>query len=182
MSLTAETEVIKVLKIAQLRKVDICKEDNGISDMQSFVVIQNGDVFECFQSGIDAHPFESLPYVLNNAYNEGVKVFDTVSVVVDSYFAGKSVDKVDDYQRGDLSEQFRNDPNTKVKECLSVMTYGWSGDKAGKVITYAYNDKGLPEFTLVPEAEGGVMSSEFVDFVMNSYIEYCKANPSKEAQ
>ena len=52
-----EVEVEKVVKIAQLRKVEICREDNGISDMQAFVVFQKGDTFECCQSGVDGHPF-----------------------------------------------------------------------------------------------------------------------------
>ena len=80
-----EVEVEKVVKIAQLRKVEICREDNGISDMQAFVVFQKGDTFECCQSGVDGHPFESLPSVLNEAYNDGLDKFDTVSIVVDSY-------------------------------------------------------------------------------------------------
>ena len=71
-------EVEKIAKIAQLRKTEICKEDNGISDMQSFVVFQKGDMLECRQSGVDGHPFELLPDVLSDAYNDGLDEFEEV--------------------------------------------------------------------------------------------------------
>jgi len=167
-------EVEKVAKIAQLRKTEICKEDNGISDMQSFVVFQRGDVFECRQSGVDGHPFESLPDVLSEAFSDGLTEFDTVSVVVDSYVRLKK--GVTGYQRGDLAREYKNNPNTDVGEALTVATYGYHGESAGKCVTYVYNDKGLPEFTVIKENDEAVVISGFVDFVMAKFIDFCKRN------
>jgi hypothetical protein len=167
-------EVEKIAKIAQLRKTEICKEDNGISDMQSFVVFQKGDMFECRQSGVDGHPFELLPDVLSDAYNDGLDEFDTVSIVVDSYVRLKKVDSVTGYKRGDLEREYKNNPNAPVSEALTVATYGYDGGSAGKCVTYVYDDNGLPEFTVLKDIEDGVVKSEFVDFVMSRYIEFCK--------
>ena len=162
----------KISKIAQLRKAEICAEDNGISDMQSFVVFHNGDMFECRQSGVDGHPFESLPLVLNDAYNDGLTKFDSISLVVDSFYR----DRINDpnYQKGDLQKDFSNNPMSTVVECLTTVTYGYDGHSVGTVVKYVYNDKGLPEFTLVTDKDHSEMKSEFVDFVMTKYIEFCK--------
>jgi hypothetical protein len=169
-------EVKKIAKIAELRKTELCKEDNGITDMQSFVVFQHGDMFQCAQSGMDGHPFQALPFVLNDAYNEGTSKFDTVSIVVDSYYKPKAQD-ADDYKRGDLAQEFKHNPNTVVRECLSVMTYGWDGGSEGMVVEYKYDDRGQPQFTLINENETAQMKSEIVDTIMTSFIKFCKENP-----
>ena len=167
-------EVEKVAKIAQLRKTEICQEDNGISDMQSFVVFQRGDVFECRQSGVDGHPFESLPDVLSNAFNDGLKEFDTISIVVDSYVRMSKPDGSREYERGELEKEYKNNPKTDVVEALTVATYGYHGGSAGRCVSYVYNDKGLPQFTPIEGQEDQLIKSEFVDFVMSKYIDFCK--------
>ena len=172
-------EVEKIAKIAQLRKTEICQEDNGITDMQSFVVFQRGDVFECRQSGVDGHPFESLPDVLSDAYSDGLTEFDTVSIVVDSYVRLKPVDRIGDYQRGDLAREYKHNPDSPVSEALTVATYGYHGESAGKCVTYVYNDQGLPEFTVVKEHNEAMVKSEFVDFVMSKFIDFCKRSKTK---
>ena len=171
-------EVEKIAKIAQLRKTEICQEDNGITDMQSFVVFQIGDVFECRQSGVDGHPFESLPDVLSDAFNDGLTEFDTVSIVVDSYVR-EGMKPPTDYRRGDLEHEYKNNPNASVVEALTVATYGYHGESAGRCVKYVYNDKGLPEFTVLVENDEAVVRSEFVDFVMSKFIDFCKRNKTK---
>lgn len=168
-------EADKIVKIAQLRKTELCLEDRGVSDMQSFVVFQTGDMFECVQSGVNGHPFESLPSVLNLAYNEGKHKFDTVSLVVDSYVRMKTDNIPKDYKPGDLQQEYKNNPNSSVVEALTVTTYGYHGGSAGKCVKYIYNDAGVPEFTTLSE-EDSTLVSEFVDFVMKNYIEFCKKN------
>ena len=169
------SEVEKITKIAQLRKTEICLEDNGISDMQSFVVFQKGDVFECRQSGVDSHPFESLPDVLSDAFSDGLTEFDTVSIVVDSYVR-EGTKPPTDYRRGDLEREYKNNPSASVVEALTVATYGYHGESAGRCVKYVYNDKGLPEFTVLLENDEAVVRSEFVDFVMSKFIDFCKRN------
>ena len=172
------SEVEKIAKIAQLRKTEICQADNGISDMQSFVVFQRGDVFECRQSRVDGHPFEGLPDVLSDAFNDGLTEFDTVSIVVDSYVR-EGMKPPTDYRRGDLEHEYKNNPNASVVEALTVATYGYHGESAGRCVKYVYNDKGLPEFTVLVENDEAVVRSEFVDFVMSKFIDFCKRNKTK---
>ena len=172
------SEVEKITKIAQLRKTEICLEDNGISDMQSFVVFQKGDVFECRQSGVDSHPFESLPDVLSDAFSDGLTEFDTVSIVVDSYVR-EGTKPPTNYRRGDLEREYKNNPSASVVEALTVATYGYHGESAGRCVKYVYNDKGLPEFTVLVENDEAVVRSEFVDFVMSKFIDFCKRNKTK---
>ncbi len=169
------SEVEKIAKIAQLRKTEICQEDNGISDMQSFVVFQRGDVFECRQSGVDSHPFESLPDVLSDAFNDGLTEFDTVSIVVDSYVR-EGTKPPTNYRRGDLEREYKNNPSASVVEALTVATYGYHGESAGRCVKYVYNDKGLPEFTVLNDSNEAAVRSEFVDYVMSKFIDFCKRN------
>jgi hypothetical protein len=167
-------EVKKVAKIAQLRKTEICKEDKGISDMQSFVVFQRGDVFECRQSGANGHPFDSLPDVLSEAFRDGVGIFDTVSLVIDSYVRIAQPNEVGGYAHGSLEKEFKSQPKTDVREALTVATYGYHGGNAGVCMYYVYDDKGLPEFTVMTDDDTAKVKSEFVEHVMTKYIEFCK--------
>ena len=93
---------------------------------------------------------------------------------MDSYVRLKKVDSVTGYKRGDLEREYKNNPNAPVSEALTVATYGYDGGSAGKCVTYVYDDNGLPEFTVLKDIEDGVVKSEFVDFVMSRYIEFCK--------
>ena len=172
------SEVEKITKIAQLRKTEICLEDNGISDMQSFVVFQKGDVFECRQSGVDSHPFESLPDVLSDAFSDGLTEFDTVSIVVDSYVR-EGTKPPTNYRRGDLEHEYKNNPSASVVEALTVATYGYHGESAGRCVKYIYNDIGLPEFTVLNDSNEAAVRSEFVDYVMSKFIDFCKRNKTK---
>ncbi len=167
-----EQSANRVLEIAQLRKQEICDEDNGITDMQSFVVFERGDIYECRQSGVDGHPFESLPSVLESAFKDGLTKFDTVSIVVDSYVR-EGTKPPTDYRRGDLEHEYKNNPSTSVVEALTVCTYGYDGGVKARCTKYVYGDDGRPQFTAIDDKDSQ-MSSEYVDFVMSKYIQWCK--------
>jgi hypothetical protein len=111
---------------------------------------------------------------LNDAYEDGLRSFDSLSVVVDAYITeGKS----DSYEKGDLRKDFTTNPASSVVECLTVVTYGYDGGSSARVIKYVYNDRGLPEFTLLPEQEASKSKSDVLDFVVSSYIDFCKEQP-----
>lgn len=165
-----------VVEIAQHRKTEICFQGKGVNDMQSFVVFQHGDLFECAQGDINGHPFETLPYVLNAAFNDGKKKFDTISLVVDSYVRLNKDENLAGYKAGDLEYQYKNNPDTSVVEALTVATYGYHGGSAGKCVKYVYDDNGVPKFTKLGDEMG--MESEFVDFVIENFIEFCKKHSS----
>jgi hypothetical protein len=117
---------------------------------------------------------------LNDAYDEGVRNFESLSVVVDAYITeGKSVTEGESegYKRGDLRKDFTTNPASSVVECLTVVTYGYDGGSSARVIKYVYNDRGLPEFTLLPEQEASKSKSDVLDFVVSSYIDFCKESP-----
>ena len=173
-------EVAKnVAKVAQLRKRQACEEDNGIIDMPSFVAFQKGDVLDCHEPNYQGHPFEVLPEVLSKAFKDDVTSFDTVSLVLDGYVHIAEDDDIEGYESGALAKEFTSNANTKVKECLTVMTYGYRGGSAGVCVSYVYNDKGIPEFTVMTDDEATTMKSEYVDYVMTKFIEFCKRSEVK---
>lgn len=174
-SIDLEEEAKKVAGIAKLRKQQVCQADNGITDMPSFVVFQKGDVFDCHEPNHDGHPFEVLPEVLSKAFEEDdITSFDTVSLVIDSYVRVAKPDEVNKYEHGSLAQEFKSQPKTDVKEALTVTTYGYHGGSVGVCMSYVYNDKGVPEFTVITDNEATKTRSEFVDYVMTKFIEFCK--------
>lgn len=174
MSVDLREEAKKVAGIAQLRKRQVCEADNGITDMPSFVVFQKGDIFDCHQPNHEGHPFEVLPEVLSRAFeDDDFTSFDTVSLVIDSYVRVAKPNEVKQYAHGALAKEFKSQPKTDVKEALTVTTYGYHGGSAGVCMSYVYDDKGSPEFTVMTE-ETTTTKSEFVDYVMTKFIEFCK--------
>lgn len=171
-------EAKKISEIGKLRKTEVCNEENGIADMRSFVVFQQGDVYSCAESGREGHPFEALPALLNEAFNEGFRKFDTISFVLDSYFKRSLVLDPESqtphgYKSGDFAKDFKSNPQSDVAECIAVITYHWLGGSAGNVIEYKYDDNGKPVFIEVAGDTSDLFKSEVCDFIFNSFIEYC---------
>ena len=171
-------EAKKISEIGKLRKTEVCNEENGIADMRSFVVFQQGDVYSCAESGREGHPFEALPALLSEAFNEGFRKFDTISFVLDSYFKRSLVLDPESqtphgYKSGDFAKDFKSNPQSDVAECIAVITYHWLGGSAGNVIEYKYDDNGKPVFIEVAGDTSDLFKSEVCDFIFNSFIEYC---------
>jgi hypothetical protein len=171
-------EAKKVSEIGKLRKVEVCKEANGIADMRSFVVFQQGEVYSCAESGKEGHPFEALPELLNEAYKEGFRKFDTISFVLDSYYKRSMVldpesQAPEGYEKGDFAKDFKHNPSSDIAECIAVITYHYLGGSAGSVVEYKYDDNGKPVFVEIEGDTSELFKSEVCDYVFNSFIEYC---------
>ena len=171
-------EAKKISEIGKLRKAEVCKEANGIADMRSFVVFQQGEVYSCAESGKEGHPFEALPELLNEAYKEGFRKFDTISFVLDSYYKRSMVLDPESqtphgYKSGDFAKDFKSNPSSDIAECIAVITYHYLGGSAGSVVEYKYDDNGKPVFIEIEGDTSDLFKSEVCDYVFNSFIEYC---------
>ncbi len=168
----------RVTEIGKLRKQEVCNEEKGIADMRSFVVFQVGEVYSCAESNKEGHPFEALPELLNDAYNEGFREFDTVSFVLDSYYKRSMVLDPESqtphgYKKGDFAKDFKNNPKSDVAECIAVITYHYLGGSAGNVVEYKYDDHGKPVFVEIEGDTSALFKSEVCDFVFTKFIEFC---------
>lgn len=160
-----------LLARAMFAKTEMCK-DEPMTDNPPIclIVVESDDTNpehdECveYQNDHDlAVPMHlaMLPLIhkedVLDAYEDVVKAlpttraFEFVCLVVEGYgeFADKAetIVKNDDYERGHLEQDYKNNPFSTVREAVIVTAVDWNGTHLWNVIsTYRYDDHGVPMF------------------------------------
>lgn len=68
-----------------------------------------------------------------------------------------STTKPEDYQHGEMEKDFKNNPESKVSEVITVQAVEVkTGKQVTAMVSYKYGDDGLPEFSdpTIGECEG----------------------------
>ena len=164
--------------LAQQTKQELCAEENGIADLPATVVVQIGDEYMCTQSGIEGNPVDNLPDHLQHIFDSGLRQFDSISLITDTYMRKADLKKTPEelaqtYVRGQLQQEFKENPFTDVTEGLAILTVMWDDiECAGRFIEYKYDDHGVPVYTVLddkddhePKGRMSFIMTKFVDFM-----------------
>jgi hypothetical protein len=49
-------------------------------------------------------------------------------------------------QRGEMEEDYKQNPSTDVREGIIATVYPWDGEAIAQTLLYRYNDNGMPVF------------------------------------
>lgn len=157
-------------------KVEMCREQ-PMSDNPNVVCVGYEDkesdkiqVAMCEMEG-EGTAVEQLVYTLSKL---PIRRFLFVSMMGEGYQRDALPD---DYNYGDMREDFENNPASQVKETVLVNGVTWSGKThVSRFATYVYDDKGVPVFgdvvknvTNAKEDNGRITTvlSLFVKFMKN---------------
>lgn len=124
-------------------KVACCKNNNGPQDLIPMLHFKyshlNGYCGVLLPGG---HPNETVVMAWEQIVQDGIPEF--MIVMVEGY-AKKNISTK--YKRGEMEEDFKNNPESEVVEILNIHGIDMkTGDQADGLVSYKYNDKGLPDF------------------------------------
>lgn len=137
-----------------MAKIEMCK-DEPMSDAPPIVLItyETDDKDSDSSGRIGVAPlisesgdvYDALVEVVNNLE---IKPFQSIAVILEGYLKGLSDDEVENgIEKGELECDFKNNPFSDVKETVVVSVKDWDSPfHINCVITYTYDDKGLPVY------------------------------------
>lgn len=143
-------ELTKEIKIAMetfiKMKASICQNNNGPFDMAPMLHLKYqhlksycGVVMTGCSNPVDAIP-GAWGKVLENGYPEFV-------MIMTEAYATKSKEMPENYVKGQMEEDFKNNPESEVVEILNVHAIDINtGNQATGFVSFKYNDNGQPEF------------------------------------
>lgn len=165
----------QILRAAVEAKEGVCEEHKGPKDVEPFIcgVAKGGEPF-AMPDTLDGHPSENLPLLLMylaNALNDknGTMEWEWLAYIVEGYV--HEADDEDDFQRGQLERDFKNNPASAVKESMIANLYMWDGDNKVQSITYSYGDDGMPVWGEPVNAEE---TKGMVPFIFDSFRTFCQ--------
>jgi hypothetical protein len=146
MTTLLETEIKQVMSNFIDLKIKTCANNNGPQDLAPMyhVVLENDDILAAI-APLDKHPVEALrdtlPLVLFNN-NPKFTMFMTEGYMRSIASLGETRNHV----RGQLEQEFKENPAADVKETINVHGMDRSGTQVMGVVTFTYDDQGRPVF------------------------------------
>lgn len=128
-------------------KLLVCSDSSGPADAPPILIWQTDDEITIIAM---TPPSEEIPapdvlhHELQQAFMEhGVPRM--VGVIVEAYIK-ENQNPNEEIRRGDLQRAFTQEVDPSVGEVLSVLVFDISGRRTNTVISYKYDDNGLPSF------------------------------------
>lgn len=127
-------------------KESMCQANNGPYDLAPMLHIKYQHLNSycgVLMAGC-GHPVDAIPVVWQKVLENGMPEF--VMILTEGY-ATKSKEFPENYQRGQMEEDFKNNPDSEVVEILNVHAIDIkTGDQANAFVSFKYDDHGQPEF------------------------------------
>lgn len=171
----------RIASIARRAKYESCEENNGPTDGPPMLLgeLEDGSGF-MMPDTLDGHPTEHLPMMLG-VLEEGLMEkqgslrWKWLAYVVEGY---ASPDDPKDYERGDMENDYKTNPESPVREGVIITLFPWDGESMNVTHLYRYDDKGVPVWDDEPmyaEETGGMIPLFF-----RSFRNYCLAEGDVE--
>lgn len=135
-----------------MAKTELCR-DSPMSDAPPIFLVsyKNNDDDDSLTTGIapltgsSDSVYDALVEVVNHLE---IKPFHSVTVILEGYVQTLSDDeKTNGVEKGFLENDFKNNPFSTVKESVVICVKDWDSPyHINCVITYAYDDAGLPVY------------------------------------
>lgn len=127
-------------------KAAMCQAHNGPYDLAPMLHIKYvhlNSYCGILMSGC-GHPVDAIPSVWKKVLDNGMPEF--VMIMTEGY-ATKSKEIPQNYRRGEMEKDFKNNPGSEVVEILNIHGIDMkTGNQANAFVSFKYNDHGQPEF------------------------------------
>lgn len=135
-------EVQTALDLFMKMKAGVCEHHGGPHDLTAMLHFKfkhlNGYCGAVLAGG---HPLETIPMAWQHIIQDGQPEF--MLVMTEGY---ASATPIENYKRGSMEEDFKNNPNTEVFEIINVHGIDIkTGQQADAVVKFHYED-GVPTF------------------------------------
>lgn len=140
-----------VIARAMEAKYELCVDNNGMTDAPPLMLgeLPSGDGF-LMPDLLEGHPTDNLPMMLM-ALAEGMESnyksvrWKWLAYVVEGY-AKPATEVPEEWSRGDYETEYKENPNTDVREGIIVSVFSYDGTSTGATVFYRYDDHGLPVY------------------------------------
>ena len=133
----------QIAVMAQAFKSVLCRRKNGPADMAAALVYRlEGDSALRSTGFPGGHPVDTFNKVWARVLEEGTP--DFVAVVAESYMGSA---RGENYRRGELEQEFKQDPNSSVREAVLIAGVDTrEGRQRCTAIPFSYDRNGMPAF------------------------------------
>lgn len=164
-----------IMYVSKYAKSALCQDVGGPADGVPILVwVSKNSDGELAPSIVACPtPTEELPArdVLYEALNEafvelGAPVLG--AFVSEAYLKRAVTDEErDGFKRGDFEREFKNNPDTNVAECITVIGFSSNGDREYHIVEYKYDDEGQPTYAEVVKdgMSGGALADVLENFL-----------------
>jgi hypothetical protein len=177
-----EQVLAMVVEKAKQAKWILCEENGGIADAPPilFGEFANGDGFIA-PDLMEGHPKDTLPVMLDgllqgmtNQY--GTPKFLWLAYVVEGYCRPAMTDEeMEKAQRGEMEEDYKQNPSTDVREGIIATVYPWDGEAIAQTLLYRYDDNGMPVFDEADDfQEVGKTGGGNIPDLFQMFITHCR--------
>jgi hypothetical protein len=171
--------LMAVIQKAMEAKYELCLENGGMFDSPPFLIgeFPNGDGFIA-PDLMEGHPTDTLPVMLTGLLEGmtetyGTPKFQWLAYVCEGYCKPNIETMPDDWQRGAMEQEYKENPLTDIREGIIATVFPWEGAPLADTVLYRYNDNGLPEYEEpLGSAEGtggGAIPDIFAQFLAHCH-------------
>jgi hypothetical protein len=154
-----------------------CEDSGGMADAPPILMGQfpNGSAF-MMPDLLEGHPTDTLPQLLSaliEAMEEhnGSTEYSWLAYVVEGYYRPDTNEMPVGWQRGDLEQEYKDNPVSDVREGIVCTVYPWDGECQALTIPVSVGDNGLPVFGDFVN-EGGIGGGT-IPLIFEGFRKFC---------
>lgn len=146
----------------------MCEREGGPCDLAPMLHFKYKHLKSCCGALLmGAPPMEMVPAAWGKILDQGIPEF--VMLMVEGY---ASEQPLEEYERGSMEEDFKNNPGSTVKEVITLQAVDIkTGEQMTAVMPYHYGDDGMPVFE---EAKVGPCEGEAMNCRAASIFNACR--------
>ena len=180
-----ERDPREVLSLVVERAIEakslLCEENGGMVDSPPLLIgeFANGEGF-VVPDLLEGHPTDTLPTILSGLFEIMSNKYQTpkflwLAYVVEGYakpIASMTKEDEKNHERGNLENEYKNNPATDIREGIIATVFPWEGDPLSQTILYRYNDSGLPVYDET-QHDPSVAKEGAIPDLFRFFISYC---------
>lgn len=138
-----EEEVQKAVGVFRNMKRMFCEKEGGPGDLAPMIHFKYQHLAGYCGGLLLGDAFSMVPMAWRKILDDGIPEF--MMVMIEGY--AKATKPEDDYVRGDMEKEFKENPSSDVREVITVQAVEIkTGRQVTAILPYKYDDQGQPEF------------------------------------
>lgn len=141
--MSLESELKKAVEVFCKMKRTMCENEGGPRDLAPMMHFKYQHLNSYCGGMLFGNPIEMCPMAWRKMLDDGIPEF--MMLMMEGY--AKTSKPGDEYVRGDMEKDFKNNPDSDVREVITVQAVEIkTGRQFTAVIPYKYDDAGQPDF------------------------------------
>lgn len=137
-----QDELRRAVDIFTNMKRMACEQNGGPHDLAPMIHFKYRHLKGCCGGLLAGDPFQLVPMAWRKVLDQGIPEF--MMLMIEGY---SSATPPENHERGCLEKDFKENPDSKVKEVITIQAVDIkTGNQFTAIVPYKYDDEGIPEF------------------------------------